>query len=251
MEFRQQKSVMTPGAFITGTDTGVGKTVVTAALCGRLIRQGRSVGVMKPIETGLRSLTSCLSDAVRLKAAAQSGDDLSLIRPYGFRSPVAPLTAGRLEGKRIRLRTLFAAFNVLRARHHLVLVEGIGGVHVPVTASEDVLDLIQGIRLPVIVVGRAGLGGINHARLTIEALRARKIPVLALLLNRTARAAGVRAMRQEQSTVGLLREFVEVPVIGPLPYVGELDGRWDQGVVSLSKTPAIRTLTNLIRSFGR
>ena len=242
---------MTPGVFITGTDTGIGKTVVTAALCGCFIRQGVSVGVMKPIETGLSSLRSGLSDAVRLKAAAQSGDELSLIRPYAFRTPVAPLTAGRLERNPIRLRKLFAAFNLLRARHGLLLVEGVGGVHVPVTTTEDVLDLIQRMRLPVIVVGRVDLGGINHARLTIDALRMRRIPVLALFLNRTARTAGVTAARQERSTVRLLRELVQVPVIGPLPYGGKLHSRWDQGVEDLSKTPAIRTLRNLIHSSGR
>jgi dethiobiotin synthetase len=242
---------MTPGVFITGTDTGVGKTVVTGALCRCLIRQGLSVGVMKPIETGLSSLTSSVSDAVRLKAAAGSRDELPLIRPYGFRTPVAPLTAARLERNPIRLKKLFAAFNVLRARHGLLLVEGVGGVHVPLTRSEDMLDLINRIRLPVIVVGRAGLGGINHARLTIEALRMRKIPILALLLNRTARAAGVTAKQQEQSTVSLLRELVDVPVMGPLPYGNRLGSRWDQGVAGLSKTPAIRTLASLIRSSGR
>ena len=242
---------MTPGVFITGTDTGVGKTVVTAALCRCLIRHGVSVGVMKPIETGLPSLTSCLSDAVRLKAAAQSGDELSLIRPYGFRTPVAPLTAGRLEQNPIRLKKLFAAFKLLRTRHRLLLVEGVGGVHVPVTTSEDMLDLLQRMQLPVIVVGRVELGGINHARLTMEALRMRKIPVLALVLNRTARTAGIKAKRQEQSTVGLLRELVEAPVIGPLPYGGNVHSRWDQWVAELSKTPAIRALTRLIRSSGQ
>ena len=236
------------GVFITGTDTGVGKTVVTATLCRYFVRKGISVGVMKPIETGVPSPTSLDSDAARLKVAAASQDAISLIRPYGFCTPVAPLTAARLERKSIRLTKILTAFRVLRARHRLLLMEGVGGIHVPLTKSEDVLDLIRRIKLPVIVVGRVGLGGINHARLTVGALRQRNIPVLALVLNHSVRSQGATAKQQERSTVTLLRELVEVPVIGPLPYAGKLGRSWHRRVAVLAKTTAIKTLANLVRS---
>lgn len=239
------------GIFVTGTDTGVGKTVVTAALALCLQRRGVDVGVMKPIETGVSSVASLDSDAVRLKAAAVSRDELALIRSYGFLTAVAPLTAARLERKPIRLTKILTAFRLLCSRHRLLLVEGVGGVQVPLTKTEDVLDLIQRMKLPVIIVGRVGLGGINHARLTIESLRQRKIPVLALVLNHEARSKGVRARQQERSTVTLLRELVEVPVIGPLPYVGTAGRGWNQGVTIVSKTAAINKLASLILSSGR
>lgn len=242
---------MKPGVFITGTDTGVGKTVVTAALCHCLVRQRVSVGVMKPVETGVSSLASPLTDAVRLKVAAGSHDDLSLIRPYGFRSPVAPLTAGRLERKPIRLVKILSAFKVLRARHRLLVVEGVGGVHVPLTTSQDGLDLIMTMKMPVVVVGRTGLGGINHARLTIEALRRRKIVVAALVLNRPTVSSKRWGALQERSTVSVIREWLNIPVIGPLPYVEELESRWHQGVAHLANTACVKQLASLIRSSAR
>lgn len=239
------------GVFITGTDTGVGKTVVTAALAQYLSQRGVDVGVMKPVETGVASPTAATSDAVRLKAAAATQDELALIRPYCFRQPVAPLTAARLERKPIRLAGILSAYRRLREQHELLLVEGVGGVHAPLTKSADVLELIQQMKLPVIVVGRVGLGGINHARLTIEALRQRKIPVLALVLNQTASVQGAMARQQARSTVALLREFSEVPVIGPLPYAGTLGQGWNRAVEKVAKTSAIKRLAGLITSSVR
>ncbi len=239
------------GVFITGTDTGVGKTVVTAALAQYFSQRGIDVGVMKPVETGVASPTAATSDAVRLKAAAAAQDELVLIRPYCFRTPVAPLTAARLERKQIRLCTILSAYRRIRARHDVLLVEGAGGVHVPLTKSVDVLELVQQMELPVIVVGRVGLGGINHARLTIESLRQRKIPVLALVLNQNVRVQGGRAVQQVRSTVALLRELVDVPVIGPLPYAGTLGSGWNRGLEKVVKTAAIMQLAGLITSSVR
>lgn len=258
MELRQSGPMSKPrvlrktsAIFITGTDTGVGKTVVTAALATYLSRRGMDVGVMKPVETGVASPTAATSDAVRLKEAAATQDELALIRPYCFRTPVAPLTAARLERKAIRLATILAAYRRLRAYHQVLLVEGAGGVHVPLTKSADMLDLIQRMKLPVIVVGRVGLGGINHARLTIESLRQRKIPVLALVLNHTTRSNGATAKQQAHSTVTLLREFAGVPVIGPLPYAGTLDRGWKRGVENVAKSVGIKQLVGLITSSVR
>lgn len=239
------------GVFVTGTDTGVGKTVVTAALARYLSRRGTDVGVMKPVETGVFSPTASTSDAVRLKGAVATQDELALIRPYWFRAPVAPLTAARLERKPIRLAAILSAYRRLRARHRLLLVEGVGGVHVPLTKSADVLELMQRTKLPVIVVGRVGLGGVNHARLTVEALRQRKIPVLALVLNQTASAQGTIARQQARSTVALLREVIGVPVIGPLPFAGHLAHEWKRGVEKIAETAAIKQLAGQIASSVR
>ncbi len=234
------------GCFVTGTDTQVGKTVVTAALAVNFRHRGIDVGVMKPIETGVVSMTSRQSDAGRLKAAAKSGDEWGLIRPYGFRTPVAPLTASRRERKPIALARIVERFHVLRRHHALMLVEGVGGVQVPLTRTHDVIDLIIGLRLPVIVVGRVELGGINHARLTVEALRSRRIPIIAVVLNRTVRVEGTDNKQQERSTIALVRELTTVPVIGPLPYTQTLTGRWSEAIAALAKTTAINTLVELL-----
>jgi dethiobiotin synthetase len=136
------------------------------------------------------------------------------------------------------------AFHVLSKQHALLLVEGAGGVHVPLTDSQDVMDLIKELDMATIVVGRSKLGGINHARLTIEALQSRKIRVLALVLNRTERAGRTESV-QERSTVTLLRELTQVPVIGPVLYGKDVNQDWNRAVRRLSLTPAIEDLADV------
>jgi len=239
------------GCFITGTDTGVGKTVVTAALTAALAKHGYAVGVMKPIETGVPSSPDAGSDAARLRAAARSSDALTEVRPYAFRRPLAPLDAARLEKRTVTLPTIMRAFHTLQSRHEVVLVEGVGGVHVPITSSLDMSDLIYQIKFPTIVVGRVSLGGINHALLTLGALRQRKISVLALVLNRTHSAQTATAREQEHSTLRLLRQLAGVPVIGPLPYRSSLKRNFHGEVARLARTAAIIKLMRLVLTSWR
>jgi dethiobiotin synthetase len=232
------------GVFITGTDTGVGKTVVTAGLAATLAKGEWSVGVMKPIETGV-GMNSC-SDAVRLQRAASSTDALDVIRPYAFRSPVAPVAAAGLEKKPIRISSIFSAYQALQSRHDVVLVEGVGGVRVPITPSADILTLIARMKLPAVVVARASLGGVNHALLTLAALRESKISVVALVLNRSIPTRTARARVQERSTVSLLRRLARIPVIGPLPYRPSLEHNWDRGIARVARSSDITKLAKLV-----
>lgn len=237
------------GIFITGTDTAVGKTLVTAALAWNLKGLGLDVGVMKPVETGV--VKGQLSDAGRLTRAAQVSDLPDLVCPYVFRFPVAPLDAARAERRTIEIATVMKAYRALQVQHDLLLVEGAGGVHVPLTSKMDVLDLIEQLKAPVLVVGRVGLGGVNHALLTLNALRERKIPILALVLNRTTPAKTATARRQERSTVNLLREFAGVPVIGPLVYMSGLEERFVQAVAKLTASGEMKKLTKLALASAR
>jgi len=237
------------GIFITGTDTAVGKTLVTAALAWSLKELGLDVGVMKPVETGV--VKGRPSDADRLRVAAQMSDSLDLVRPYAFRFPVAPLDAARAERRTIKIAAVRQAYRVLQAQHGLLLVEGVGGVHVPMTPKLDVLDLIEKLNVPVLVVGRAGLGGVNHAMLTLNALRERKIPIRALVLNRTVLAKTAVARRQERSTLELLREFAGVPVIGPLPYIAGVDARFERAVGQIAANSELKKLTKLVLASAR
>ena len=239
------------GIFITATDTGVGKTFVTSALVARLTQRGIDVGVMKPIETGVSRSTNARSDGARLRRAAGSHDPIAEVCPYVFRLPVAPLSAARAEGTTVRVATIIRAFRALRKKHDLVVVEGVGGVHVPITGTVDVLDLMQRMRLPAIVVGQSGLGGINHALLTLHALRRKKIPILALVLNQLQPLRTKTARAQEQSTVTLLRRLAEVPVVGPLPYRARLNRNWNEGLVRLAGTAPITKLARLVSGSGR
>jgi dethiobiotin synthetase len=230
--------------FVTATDTGVGKTVVTAALAVALRGHGQSVGVMKPVETGVGK--SRRSDAARLVQAAQVRDPQSLVTPYSFRLPVAPRDAARAERRTIHLSTVRDAVQKLQTLHDYLLVEGVGGLHVPLTAKADVLDLIELLDVPAIVVGHAALGGVNHALLTLHALRRRKIPILAMVMNRSAPARTSLARRQERSTVRLIREHAGVPVIGPLPHVPKLALRFDQAVSKMAADDAMQELTKMV-----
>ncbi len=146
------------------------------------------------------------------------------------------------------------AYRQLQAQHELLLVEGAGGVHVPITPTMDMLDLIEKLKAPVLVVGRAGLGGVNHALLTLNALRERKIPILALVLNQTVPAKTAVARRQERSTLELLRESAGVPVIGPLPYIAGVDARFarfDWAVGKLAANSEVKKLTRLVQASAR
>ena len=152
---------------------------------------------------------------------------------------------------RSRVATILRAFHALRQKHDLVAVEGVGGVHVPITDSIDGLDLMQRMGLPVIVVGRSGLGGINHALLTLHALRQRKIPVVALVLNQLRSARTKIARAQEQSTVTLLQRLAKVPLVGPVPYSSRIQQNWNEGMIQLAWTVEIMRLAKLVTASGR
>jgi dethiobiotin synthetase len=234
------------GVFITATDTGVGKTLVTAALVMCLTRRGIDVGVMKPIETGVLRSPKAQSDGARLRNAAGSCDPMAEVSPYVFRLPVAPFSAARAEGRTVLVATIMRAFHAQRQKHTLVAVEGVGGLYAPIKQSLNVLDLIHRMKLPAIVVGQSGLGGINHALLTLHALRQRKIPIVALVLNQRQPVRTKTARLQEQSTVSLLRLLAGVPVVGPLPYSQHVDRNWNDGLVRLAGTAPITKLARLI-----
>jgi dethiobiotin synthetase len=174
------------GLFVTATDTGVGKTEVACAL----LRLARAAGVdaigMKPAESGL--VAGELADSERLRAACGDAEPLEAICPYRFSAPLAPAVAARVEGRTVSFERVLEAARALAGRHETVLVEGAGGLLVPLTDRESFADLALALGLPALVVARAGLGTVNHVALTIEALRARGIPLAGVVLNRTGAA---------------------------------------------------------------
>ncbi len=239
------------GVFITATDTGVGKTLVAAALVVWLKQRGIDVGVMKPIETGVSRSGKARSDGARLRRAAGSCDPMAEVSPYVFRLPVAPVSAARAEGTTVRMAPIIRAFHTLRQKHTFMAVEGVGGVYAPLTSSLNVVDLIYQLKLPAIVVGHSGLGGINHALLTLQALRQRKIPIVALVLNQRRPVLTKSDRLQEQSTITLLRRLAKVPVVGPIAHSQNINQNWDEGLVHLAETPAITKLAKLVLASER
>jgi dethiobiotin synthetase len=167
---------------VTGTDTAVGKTVVSCALAAALVRRGLSVGVMKPVETGVAA-DAMESDAHSLRDASQCGDDLSVIRPYVFTAPMAPVLASRRAGLGIELEVMDAAFRSICDDRDVVIVEGAGGLMVPITPAVDYAALFSRWKLRTIIVAANRLGAINHVLLTLHAAHASNLDVTAIVLH--------------------------------------------------------------------
>ena len=201
---------------------------------------------MKPIETGVSRSSKAQSDGARLRRAAGTHDPMSEVCPYVFRLPVTPFSAARAEKTDVRVTTIMRAFHALRQKHTLMVVEGVGGIYVPITQSLNVSDLIYRMKLSAIVVGQSGLGGINHALLTLQALRRRKITIVALVLNQPRPLRTKAARVQEQSTVSLLRRLAGVPVIGPLSYSPSVNRNWNESLVCLAESAPIAKLARLV-----
>jgi dethiobiotin synthetase len=172
------------GLFITGTDTGVGKTVVSCALARGLRAAGVDVGVMKPVETGVP--TSGPEDARALIRAANVRDELDLVCPIQYAMPAAPEAAAAAEGSEIGESSsdrISDAFSALSDRHEFMLVEGAGGILVPFDEKTTMADIVERLELPVLIVARASLGTINHTLLTLEACDTRGLNVLGVVLS--------------------------------------------------------------------
>jgi len=198
-----------PGLFITGTDTGVGKTYVTALLAKHFLAEGVNVGVMKPIACG----PLAENDALLLKKKLKLADPLEMINPIRLKKPLAPYPAAKLEKKKIDLNKILTAYKELSIRHDLVLVEGVGGLLVPLTRNLTVADLIKIMGLPAIIVARAGLGTINHTLLTVEALRQRKVSILGIILN-----CYKGNDPAEKSNAEMIEELSGLPVIAQIKW---------------------------------
>jgi len=204
---------MTQGIFITGTDTGVGKTYVAAGIAAALKARGINVGVMKPAESGcrMRGGRPIPADALRLLKASGARDSLSLVNPYAFRHALAPSVAAELECRRIDPDKILKACNTLAERHEFMIVEGAGGIMAPLSEDYLFLDLAEELGLPVVIVARPGLGAINHTLLTISVLQARIIPIAGVVINHSEDRKPDLATRTNPI---IIEKISGVPVLG-------------------------------------
>ncbi|HSC34483.1 MAG TPA: dethiobiotin synthase [Thermodesulfobacteriota bacterium] len=199
------------GIFITGTDTGVGKTVITAALAWALIQAGKRVAVMKPVETGtgLPGLTDIEYVETVLGTKFEPGD----VCIYRFRDPLSPLAASTLTGIKIDTAKIEKAFRRLSTAHDTVIVEGAGGLLVPIREGYLMADLASDLGLPLLVVTLPGLGTLNHTALTIESARMRGIEVIGVVINRFPTSPGLA----ELTNPDLIARMTGVPIVGVFP----------------------------------
>ena len=209
------------GLFVTGTDTGVGKTLVACALAAGLRARGLDVGAIKPIETGVGPAGPL--DAIALRAAADAGDPLDDVCPQRFALAAAPSVAAEAEGRSVDLAAIRAAFDRVMARHELVLAEGAGGLLAPIAPGACIAELVALLGLPLLVVARARLGTINHTLLTLEASRARGLALAGVVVSHAEAelpdgdARNLDALRRELGSLWL----GELPYLGPEPRAEE------------------------------
>jgi dethiobiotin synthetase len=202
---------MNTGIFITGTDTGVGKTYVTATLLVELRSRGVHAAAFKPIACG----TGGRHDAEIYAEIMDHEQPLNAINPVYLRHPLAPSVAARLEHKPVDLRQVFRSYQRLAAHYEVVLVEGAGGLMVPIRNNYFVGDLARALRLPLIVVARLGLGTINHSLLTVRQARAMGLKVQGIILNDTI---GGRRGLAERTNIKIVPELCGRPLLGVVPY---------------------------------
>jgi len=168
--------------FVVGTDTEVGKTIVTGAIAAALRAEGLNVGVWKPVQSGA-VIGSGSSDAERLIRYSGIAESPENVAPYSFRAPLAPMLAAEAEGVQLMKEALRRAGEPLYERYNALLVEGAGGIAVPLTNDALAIDWIAELRAPVLIVARSGLGTINHTLLTAAMLREKGLTVLGVVLN--------------------------------------------------------------------
>lgn len=209
--------------FITGTDTDVGKTFVTCALIEALKARGLRAVPMKPVAAGTINIDgiNINADVAALREISVSNAALRDINPYRFNAPIAPHLAARRENVLIEMHVIRAAFERLRADADTVLVEGAGGFLVPLSASQSMAEIPVALSLEVILVVGMRLGVLNHALLTVEAIRARGLTLVGWVANTPV--AGV-AMLAFDENLATLKRMINAPLLGTVPFETQSKG---------------------------
>ncbi|MEK9628318.1 MAG: dethiobiotin synthase [Nitrospinota bacterium] len=209
------------GFFITGTDTDVGKTVVTACLATLFKNNGMDVGVMKSIETGVdpECSSAANSDAKFLMEISETSDAEGEVCPYRLKTPASPYQAGQFAGIQIQPNSILEKFKILQSRHEIMLVEGVGGLLVPITHQYTVADLALETGLPLIIVSRFQIGTLNHTLLTINAAKQNGLNIKGVVLNHQ-NSEELTEVEEQQGK--LIEELSGVPILGACPFIEDV-----------------------------
>jgi dethiobiotin synthetase len=210
-----------PGIYVTGTDTGAGKTFASVALLQALARRDIAACGMKPVASGCEATHEGLrnEDALALLAASPPGVAYASINPYSLREPTAPEIAAAHDGVSVDLEVVAAAYATLTQAHPLVVVEGVGGWLAPLSGRWMQADLVRRLQLPVLLVVGLRLGCINHALLTAQAIRSDGVRLVGWIGNRVD-----PALEHAEETIAILRgRLAPTPCLGVLPYASTPD----------------------------
>jgi len=223
--------------FVTGTDTGIGKTIITAGICRALKSKGYNIGVMKPVASGGREdiiflrrqcgfsriLPGILTGTnnPRMKRQTSVKDSLNLINPYHFRKPIAPAFAAQLEHKKIKIPKILSAYRKLRESYDGLIIEGAGGLLVPLNGKYLIADLIKEMNLPIIIVTRPILGTINHTLLTINSAKKYRLKIAGFIVNYYAK--NIKKDWTEQLSPAVIEKISGVSYLGEIPFIDEIN----------------------------
>lgn len=210
------------GIFVTGTDTGVGKTLVAAGIVRWLRNQGIDAVPMKPVQTGgemrgKRLVAPDLEFVLSVANMQPSDDEVRLMSPYVYEPACSPHLAGRMAGRYVKPSVVKDCADRLLTQHEAIVVEGAGGIQVPLNESDTMLDLMVLLGYPVVLVARFGLGTINHSLLSVNTLRGAGLNLIGVVFNWAEPAAEEDRFIEEDNPEAIAR-FGNVPVLGKIMY---------------------------------
>ncbi|MBL0386151.1 dethiobiotin synthase [Tumebacillus sp. ITR2] len=203
--------------FITATDTGVGKTLVTGGIAYALRQRGLDIGCWKPMQSGELAHDPA-GDAMRLKTLGDLPDSPDLLCGWSFAEPLAPRLAAERAGVELYRRDLLAKYEEVRNFHDHLLIEGAGGLAVPLTADTRVVDLARELNHPVLLIVRAGLGTVNHTVLTVRFAEQNGLRVVGAILSGGGRPD---AEMSEPFNADYIEEYAGIPILGHVPWLGD------------------------------
>ncbi|MGY5144105.1 MAG: dethiobiotin synthase [Candidatus Nitrosopumilus sp. bin_32a] len=204
--------------FITGTDTDVGKTYITAGLAVVLRKMGVDVGIMKPFAAGTAQKKGFKSEDVEiLSNAAQVNDPESLVNPQFFPIPASPYTAWKTLKIKPKTATILSNFKKLSKIHKMILVEGMGGIMTPITDDYYVANLIKNMNISAVIVTRTKIGTVNHTIMTVKMCEKYKIPIKGIVIN-DFDSDGYKTKELSRD----LKNVLKIPILGSIPFIDDL-----------------------------
>lgn len=203
--------------FITGTDTDVGKTYITAGLAVAVRKSGIDVGVMKPFAAGTAQKKGCKSEDVEiLLNAAQADDDEIFVNPQFFPIAASPYTAWKNLKTKPKISTVLSGFKKLSKLHDVLFVEGMGGIMTPILKDYYIINLIKEMKIPAVIVTRSKVGTINHTIMTVKMCEKYKIPIKGIIINNFDQGYPVNQLKRD------LENLTNVPVLGSIPFIKDM-----------------------------
>lgn len=204
--------------FITGTDTDVGKTYITAGLAVVIRKMGIDVGIMKPFAAGAAQKKGYKSEDVEiLSNAAQVNDPEKLVNPQFFPMPASPYTAWKTMKIKPKISSVISSFKKLSKLHEMILVEGMGGIMTPILKDYFVTDLIKEMKIPAILVTRTRVGTVNHTIMTVKMCEKYRIPIKGIIIN-DFDSDGYKT----KELIRDLKNLTGVPILGTIPFIEDV-----------------------------